>query len=180
MVTRQGVGAFVAAAPRRPFRIEGGELRSLREVIEVMELRTGIEIEAAGLAAERASPAQLARISEAYEAVDRAIGRGDAGVDQDFAFHRSIAEATENPQFVNFLEYLGRFIIPRQTIRIAVDRPAERRAYLAKIQEELDHEKNSRNEALKAIAEQPCGAPAQQPQALPSLAGSKMTGRGCP
>ncbi len=136
VVTRQGVGAFVAAAPRRPFRIEGGELRSLREVIEVMELRTGIEIEAAGLAAERASPARLARISDAYEAVDRAIGRGDAGVDQDFAFHRSIAEATENPQFVSFLEYLGRFIIPRQTIRIAVDRPAERRAYLAKIQEE--------------------------------------------
>src|SRR3982074_1140183 len=38
VVPRQGVGAFVAAAPRRPFRIEGGELRSLREVIEVMEL----------------------------------------------------------------------------------------------------------------------------------------------
>jgi GntR family transcriptional repressor for pyruvate dehydrogenase complex len=136
VVTRQGVGAFVAAAPRRPFRIEGGELRSLREVIEVMELRTGIEIEAAGLAAERASPARLARIGDAYEVVDRAIGRGDAGVDEDFAFHRSIAEATENPQFANFLEYLGRFIIPRQTIRVAVDHPAERRAYLAKIQEE--------------------------------------------
>ncbi len=136
VVTRQGVGAFVAATPRRPFRIEGGELRSLREVIEVMELRTGIEIEAAGLAAERASPARLAGIGDAYEAVDRAIGRGDAGVDEDFAFHRSIAEATENPQFVNFLEYLGRFIIPRQTIRITVDGPAERRAYLARIQEE--------------------------------------------
>jgi DNA-binding FadR family transcriptional regulator len=136
VVTRQGVGAFVAATPRRPFRIEGGELRSLREVIEVMELRTGIEIEAAGLAAERGSAGRLAKIEEAYEAVDRAVGRGDAGVDQDFAFHRSIAEATENPQFVNFLEYLGRFIIPRQTIRVAVEQPAERRAYLAKIQEE--------------------------------------------
>jgi GntR family transcriptional regulator, transcriptional repressor for pyruvate dehydrogenase complex len=136
VVTRQGVGAFVAATPRRPFRIEGGELHSLREVIQVMELRTGVEIEAAGLAAERASAARLARIGDAYEAIDRAIGRGDAGVDQDFDFHRSIAEATENPQFVSFLEYLGRFIIPRQTIRVAVDRPAERRAYLAKIQNE--------------------------------------------
>src|SRR5262249_38905541 len=133
---RQGVGAFVAAAPRRPFRIEGGELRSLREVIEVMELRTGIEIEAAGLAAERASAAQLTSIDDAYGAVDQAIGRGDAGVDQDFAFHRSIAAATDNPQFGNFLEYLGRFIIPRQTIRVAVESPADRRAYLAKIQEE--------------------------------------------
>jgi DNA-binding FadR family transcriptional regulator len=136
VVTRQGVGAFVAAAPRRPFRIEGGDLRSLREVIEVMELRTGIEIEAAGLAAERASAAQLASIDDAYGAVDDAIGRGDAGVDQDFAFHRSIAAATANPQFVNFLEYLGRFIIPRQTIRVAAESSADRAAYLAKIQEE--------------------------------------------
>jgi GntR family transcriptional regulator, transcriptional repressor for pyruvate dehydrogenase complex len=136
VVTRQGVGAFVAAAPRRPFRIEGGELHSLREVIEVMELRIGIEIEAAGLAAERASASQLSRIGEAYEAIDRAIGRGDAGVDQDFAFHRSIAAATDNPQFVSFLEYLGRFIIPRQTIRVADDRPTDRRAYLTKIQDE--------------------------------------------
>jgi GntR family transcriptional regulator, transcriptional repressor for pyruvate dehydrogenase complex len=136
VVTRQGVGAFVAAAPRRPFRIESGDLRSLREVIEVMELRTGIEIEAAGLAAERANGAQLVSIDDAYGAVDQAIGRGDAGVDQDFAFHRSIAAATGNPQFVNFLEYLGRFIIPRQTIRVAAESPADRAAYLAKIQEE--------------------------------------------
>ncbi len=37
-------------------------------------------------------------------------------VDQDFAFHCAIADATGNPQFRRFLEYLGRFIIPRQTI----------------------------------------------------------------
>src|ERR1700720_3312974 len=55
LITRQGAGAFVAEGGRRPFRINAGELRSLREVIEVMELRTGIEIESAGLAAERAA-----------------------------------------------------------------------------------------------------------------------------
>ena len=119
VITRQGVGAFVAASPRRPFRINAGELRSLREVIEVMELRTGIEIEAAGLAAERASSADLRRIADAYAAIEQAFRRGDAAVDEDFAFHCSIAEATGNPQFVRFLDYLGRFIIPRQTIRVA-------------------------------------------------------------
>src|SRR4051812_2629171 len=31
VVTRQGVGAFVAQTPRRPFRINGGELQSLRD-----------------------------------------------------------------------------------------------------------------------------------------------------
>jgi GntR family transcriptional regulator, transcriptional repressor for pyruvate dehydrogenase complex len=135
VVTRQGVGAFVAATPGRPFRIETSDLHSLREVIEVMELRTGIEIEAAGLAAERASKAQLATIREAYEAIEQAIASGEGAIDQDFAFHCSIAAATGNPQFVSFLEYLGRFIIPRQTIRSA-DLSAERRAYLRKIQDE--------------------------------------------
>src|SRR6478736_8511345 len=85
VLTRQGVGAFVADAPRRPFRIDGDELASLHHVIEVMELRTGIEVEAAGLAAERASAADLRRIEGAYEAMHTAIGRGDAAVDEDFA-----------------------------------------------------------------------------------------------
>src|SRR5438093_12044034 len=59
VVTRQGVGAFVPENARRPFRVDFDRLSSIREVLEVMELRTGIEIEAAGLAAERASAAQV-------------------------------------------------------------------------------------------------------------------------
>ena len=136
VITRQGVGAFVAPNPRRPFRLEGGDLDGLRQVIGVMELRTGVEVEAAGIAAERASAAHLQAIKKAYEELERAIARGDSGVTEDFAFHRGIAEATENPQFVRFLEYLGRFIIPRQTVRFAAGSAAERRAYLARIQKE--------------------------------------------
>jgi GntR family transcriptional repressor for pyruvate dehydrogenase complex len=136
VITRQGVGAFVTDSPRRPFRINGDDLHSLREVIEIMELRTGIEIEAAGLAAERASAGDLAHIVKAYRAIDKAIRRGDSAVDQDFAFHCRIAEATGNPQFVRFLDYLGRFIIPRQTIRFAAGSPRERHAYLQRLQKE--------------------------------------------
>jgi DNA-binding FadR family transcriptional regulator len=136
VTTRQGVGAFVAQSPRRPFRIDGSGLGSLREVIAVMELRTGIEIEAAGLAAERASAASVRRIADAYRAIDRAIGRGDSAVDEDFALHCRIAEATDNPQFLRFLEYLGRFIIPRQTIRVAAGSPQARHAYLTRLQAE--------------------------------------------
>jgi DNA-binding FadR family transcriptional regulator len=136
VITRQGVGAFVAETPRRPFRIEGDELASLHHVIEVMELRTGIEVEAAGLAAERASPADLRRIEGAYETMRAAVGRGDAAVDEDFAFHCRIADAAGNPQFARFLDYLGRFIIPRQTIRVTIGTASERRAYLDRIQNE--------------------------------------------
>jgi DNA-binding FadR family transcriptional regulator len=136
VITRQGVGAFVAQTPRRPFRIDGSALQSLHDVIEVMELRTGVEVEAAGLAAERASAADLRAIKRAYEAIEAAIGRGEAAVDEDFAFHCRIADATGNPQFVRFLDYLGRFIIPRQTIRVNIGAATERRAYLARIQTE--------------------------------------------
>ncbi len=117
VMTRQGVGAFVVDNPRRPFRINVADLKSLKEVIEVMELRTGIEIEAAGLAAERARPAQIKAVAAQLDAIDAAVGRGESGVDEDFGFHCAIAEATGNPQFRRFLEYLGRFIIPRETIR---------------------------------------------------------------
>jgi DNA-binding FadR family transcriptional regulator len=116
VVTRQGVGAFVAEQVRRPFRVDFDERSPLREVLNVMELRTGVEVEAAGLAAERASPAQVRRVAERYAAIQTSIERGDNAIDQDFAFHCAIADATGNPRFKEFLDYLGRFIIPRRTI----------------------------------------------------------------
>jgi GntR family transcriptional regulator, transcriptional repressor for pyruvate dehydrogenase complex len=117
VVTRQGVGAFVPANARRPFRVDIDQLSSLQEVLDVMELRTGIEIETAGLAAGRASVAQIRKITDCLEAIEAAIKRGEAAIDQDFALHCSIADATGNPQFRRLLEHLGRLIIPRQTIR---------------------------------------------------------------
>jgi DNA-binding FadR family transcriptional regulator len=116
VVTRQGVGAFVADNVRRPFRIDLDQLSSLGEVLDVMELRTALEIEAAGLAADRATPDNVRKITAAFEAIEQAIKRGEPAIDEDFAFHCAIAEATANPQFKRFLEYLGRFVIPRQTV----------------------------------------------------------------
>lgn len=136
VVVRQGVGAFVAAQVRRPFRIELDELHSLREALEIMELRAGVEIEAAGLAAERHNGAHIKSIAAAYRRIEDAIGRGETAVDEDFSFHCSIADATGNGQFKRFLEYLGRFIIPRQSIRKSLTPIADQRAYLARIQNE--------------------------------------------
>ncbi len=137
LITRQGVGAFVAAdVERRPFRIDPEGLRSITEVLNVVELRMGVEIESAGLAAERGSAADAKRIGAALKAIDKAFARGDTAVDEDVAFHRAIANATGNPQFARFLEFLGRFIIPRRTVRPAAERTEEQRAYLISIQDE--------------------------------------------
>src|SRR4029077_3928782 len=134
VVTRQGVGAFVPENARRPFRVDFGRLSSIREVLEVMELRTGIEIEAAVLAAERASPAQIRNIVDCLRMIDGALKRGEDAIDQDFALHCSIADAAGNPQFRRLLEHLGRLIIPRQTIRGGPGMP--KRAYIETFQRE--------------------------------------------
>src|ERR1700704_7774 len=72
IVTRQGVGAFVPENARRPLRIEFDRLSPLRAVLDGMELRTGIEIEAAGLAADRASRSQIRRIVRCLDAINLA------------------------------------------------------------------------------------------------------------
>ncbi len=137
VVTRQGSGAFVAPdADRRPFRLAFTGLPSLAEVLDVMELRASVEVEAAGLAARRGSAAARRRVGEALTAIDAALVRGEGAIDEDFAFHRAIAAATGNAQFPHFLEYLGRFIIPRQSIRVAAHRPEGQRAYLETFQRE--------------------------------------------
>jgi DNA-binding FadR family transcriptional regulator len=69
-------------------------------------------------------------------AIESAISSGEDAIDQDFAFHRSIAEATGNGQFLRFLDFIGRFIIPRQTIRAEVGTTDSRRAYLERLQRE--------------------------------------------
>jgi GntR family transcriptional repressor for pyruvate dehydrogenase complex len=146
VITRQGAGAFVAPdAPRRPFRLAIEELPSVEEVIAVMELRASVEVEAAGLAAARATPTARQDVGGALAAIDAAIHRGESAIDEDFTFHLTIASATGNPQFGNFLEYLGRFIVPRQTIRVAAHGEEGRRGYLELFQ-------NEHREIYQAIA----------------------------
>jgi len=123
--------------------VDFDERSPLREVLNVMELRTGVEVEAAGLAAERASPAQIKKIAQRFAAIHRAIEKGGNAVDQDFAFHCEIAEATCNPQFRRFLEYLGRFMIPRRTVWGRSALPAKRR--------ELDLFQQEHGQILTAI-----------------------------
>jgi DNA-binding FadR family transcriptional regulator len=137
VITRQGAGAFVATdVERRPFRLALDGLPSIEEVLDVMELRASVEVEAAGLAAGRGSAKARRQVAQALAAIDRALHRGEGAIAEDFAFHRAIAAATGNPQFPHFLEYLGRFIIPRQSIRVAAHRPEGQRAYLETFQRE--------------------------------------------
>jgi GntR family transcriptional regulator, transcriptional repressor for pyruvate dehydrogenase complex len=137
VITRQGVGAFVSAEPQRaPFRIEPERLQSLEDILNVMELRLGVEIESAGIAAERASKADVKAVAAALDGIEQAVKADRSAVDEDLAFHRAIAEATHNAEFPRFLHFIGSHLIPRRTVSGLPERMGGQRAYLALIQEE--------------------------------------------
>ena len=136
VISRQGAGVFVADESQTPFRISPEGLSPIEDILHVMELRLAIEVEGAALAAERATDEQIASIGEALTAIEAAIENGEHAVNEDFAFHRAIAEATGNLKFSKFLRFLGWHIIPRQSIRTLVGSAEEQRQYLRRIQKE--------------------------------------------
>ncbi|MDR1827620.1 MAG: FadR family transcriptional regulator [Methylobacteriaceae bacterium] len=105
MVTsRQGSGIYVADISfRRPFRIDDP---TLIEPIYIFELRAAMEVTAAGLAALRHTDAEFARIEEAQSLIGEAFARGEEAVDEDLQFHCAVADATGNPLFKQFMEFL--------------------------------------------------------------------------
>ncbi|MDI4663473.1 FadR family transcriptional regulator [Xanthobacter autotrophicus] len=111
---RQGAGVFVLEAPGAPlFSSQNIDNTRVSSTIELLELRTGVEVEAAGLAAARRSPAQEEVIFERHFAVRAAMEAGQSTVESDFALHLAIADATNNPRFREFLTMIGREAIPR-------------------------------------------------------------------
>jgi DNA-binding FadR family transcriptional regulator len=125
--SRQGAGVFVREAPPAPegLSLLTGVSRRLPDIIETLELRAAVEIEAAGLAAERASPAQEAEIEAELARFTAAMAAGEPTEAADFAFHRAVARATNNARFEEFLAFLGRRTIPRAELRAAGGMPAE-------------------------------------------------------
>lgn len=114
--TRQGSGAFVSRSARlRPFRIAESVDAGTVGPEQIFELRTGVEVQAAALAAERGSDAQLAAIGAAFDAMQAEIDAGRDGVAADVLFHRRIAEAAGNGLFASFIDFLGEHI--RETIK---------------------------------------------------------------
>jgi GntR family transcriptional regulator, transcriptional repressor for pyruvate dehydrogenase complex len=136
---RQGAGVFVLdppgpAAPA-PMSIENIDYARVSSVIEFLELRTAVEVEAAGLAALRRSPAQEEVIIDCHYAVQACLEAGKASSEADFALHLAIAEATNNPRFRDFLSMIGKNVIPRAALRNE-DSEEDQAAYIRLLTEE--------------------------------------------
>jgi DNA-binding FadR family transcriptional regulator len=111
--SRQGAGVFVVGDAATPFNAIGADKSNKISVaINVLEVRMGIEIEAAGLAALRRSASQEAALQEAWNEFERLLKLGTPTGKTDFAFHRVIAAATNNPFYIEVLDGLGSRTIP--------------------------------------------------------------------
>jgi GntR family transcriptional repressor for pyruvate dehydrogenase complex len=111
--SRQGAGVFVRDHPTLAFGSISLDIgNKLSQAINVLEVRMGIEIESAGLAALRRNSAQEAQIQEAFFEFERLLALDQATGKTDFAFHRAIAAATNNPFYVEVLDALGARTIP--------------------------------------------------------------------
>ncbi|MDO9418116.1 FadR/GntR family transcriptional regulator [Pararhizobium sp.] len=137
ITTRQGLGAFVSSNPTpRSFSIVPNDLDSIEDVIRILELRIGIEVEAAGLAALRRTDEDLERLQTRLDALDAVIADGGPGTTEDSAFHRAILVATQNSYYARLFDTFGSIMIPRQWARFDTMSPAERKTHTARMRRE--------------------------------------------
>jgi DNA-binding FadR family transcriptional regulator len=155
VTTRHGVGTFVLGlGDATPFRIAPEQFATLRDVIAVLELRIGVETEAAALAAGRRTAQNLADMRAALAAFGEAIAAGRDAVGPDYQFHLEIARATQNPHFADLMASLDSSIIPRARLEGSTPLSEERREYLRRVNGEhqsiLDAIENQDAEAARA------------------------------
>lgn len=76
------------------------------ELHDIMEARTIIEESLAGLAAERGSDEQIARIAEAVQLMRDSIARDESILEADMAFHLAVSTAAQNEVLRNAVQLL--------------------------------------------------------------------------
>ncbi|MGC8475229.1 MAG: FadR/GntR family transcriptional regulator [Acetobacteraceae bacterium] len=113
--TRQGSGTMVLHRPPPGLTAAGADVAGL---LRALELRIGLEGQAAALAARRHDGADLARIQAALRALEARMADGAAPAVADFAFHLAVAAASGNALFAETLERLGPTI--RQAMGVAL------------------------------------------------------------
>ena len=153
--TRHGIGTFVVGlGDAAPFRLAPEQFATLRDVIAVLELRIGIETEAASLAAQRRNADNLRQMRSALDAVAAAVEQGRDAVGPDFQFHLEVARATQNAHFADLMSSLGTMIIPRARLDGAPDIGDEQRLYLRRVNAEhesiFDAIRNQDSDAARA------------------------------
>jgi GntR family transcriptional repressor for pyruvate dehydrogenase complex len=108
---KQGQGTFVRAKDRSTIGsfmdVLGSEEATLTDLLDV---RLGLESNAARFAALRATPADLNNLERRLAEMSAAATRGHSSVKADLAFHMAIAEASHNPLQVHLMRQFYDFM----------------------------------------------------------------------
>ncbi|TYC51440.1 FadR family transcriptional regulator [Rhodobacterales bacterium] len=109
METRKGSGTYLlkpisAGTIHMPLTLDALDLRDA--LMQTLEVRRGIEVEAATVAARRRTAADIEIIEEKLDVMERVhLSKGTSGP-EDLAFHLAIYDATHNPLFRQLLEQM--------------------------------------------------------------------------
>jgi GntR family transcriptional regulator, transcriptional repressor for pyruvate dehydrogenase complex len=107
--TRHGAGTFITDGPPTL----GSEPLSFLAALhgftrdEMFEARRALEVDVAGLAAERATDEQIATIAEEVTGMFASLDDGQSFLIHDIRFHRAVAQASGNPILASLVEMVS-------------------------------------------------------------------------
>jgi GntR family transcriptional repressor for pyruvate dehydrogenase complex len=107
--TVPGGGTYVSKALAADFiteQLEWSRLLTEPEIVELIDVRDPLEIQAAGLAALRATAEDIARLREAIDRYLMAHDDASAAVEADHNFHQIIGEMTHNRLLVQLSQII--------------------------------------------------------------------------
>ncbi|MCG8471204.1 MAG: FadR family transcriptional regulator [Desulfobacterales bacterium] len=153
---RQGQGTFVRElGTTRDNPIMDLMASHNATIIDLLEVRMGLECNGAALAAEKATLEDIRQMEKSIEAMERAIREGRVGTDEDARFHMAIAHATRNPLQVHMMKFFYDFIFfgINESLKQFFDRPTRTQEIILQHREILSAiEKRSSGDAYAAMA----------------------------
>jgi DNA-binding FadR family transcriptional regulator len=119
--------------------------------LALIEVRLLIEPGVARLAAERGTPADIGRIGGYIQEMEDIVGRHEVGMGTELEFHRSIAEATENPVIMRIVPIILDAIIKtyRDAPRTSEDHRQALLEHTAVFTAISDHDKEGAYSAMR-------------------------------
>jgi len=131
---RPGSGTYLRGSVSEllPQTLRWGMLIGERNTAELLELRSGLEIYVARLAAERLTDKQLATLGQHVDRMRASVGDLPAFVKADLAFHHELSSSAGNSVLLDQLQ------VVRSLLRVWVDRAVENEEDARRALEEHD------------------------------------------
>ena len=133
--SRAGDGTFVSANTDRCMEraFQWGLLLKGKALQDLVETRLMLEPHAAGLAATKAQPDNLAKLEAAICCMEESISNPERYLECDMGFHLEIARATQNGIIENLLSTIRAYLQAaiRETLQLSRGKDSSRRARLS-------------------------------------------------